>query len=128
MVAAKSGFLQYHDSVARQPISQGSTADVLPDEQAQRKLKLTNDGIEQNLWHQKILFYFIIGIVVISVVSIIGVNAGAAIGGTHLEASVLVSFNAAIAVQSFLLLGVLARSLFPTAPKGKQDPQDSNEA
>lgn len=46
MVAAKSGFLQYHDSVARQPISQGSTADVLPDEQAQRKLKLTNDGIE----------------------------------------------------------------------------------
>lgn len=128
MAAAGPGLGYYRDEAARQPVSQGSTADVQPDIQAQRKLELTNDGIEQNLKQQKRLFAIINWIVIISVGAIIAVNVCAALWGTHLEASVLISFNAAIAVQSFLLLGVLARSLFPVTAGGKQEAQGNGEA
>lgn len=124
MAVAGGNFNQYHDNLANQPVGGRNTQDVLLAQEATRKLRLSNDGVEINQAQQKQLFWVILLIVIVSVAAIIVINAFAAIEGTHLEAAVLISFNAAIAVQSFLLLGVLARSLFPTSASGQKENQE----
>lgn len=123
MAAAGGDWSQYHDYASQSLTGSEVRQDLAQDPEAKRKLKLINDGLAQNLSHQKTLFRVIIWIVIGSLVAIVLVNASAALWGTHLEASVLISFNASIAVQSFLLLGVIARSLFPAAGKDSSESQ-----
>lgn len=106
---------QYHDYENQTVDSSGVKQDLANSEEAKDKLRLINEGLRQNLRHQKILFWIIVGVVIGSLIAIVAVNGFAAMWGTHLESSVLISFNASIAVQSFLLLGVIARSLFPAS-------------
>ncbi|MFW0181688.1 hypothetical protein [Rothia sp. P5766] len=118
MAAAGGNWNQYRDYAQASLGGSEVTKDLPKDPEVQRKLKLINDGLDQNLSHQKTIFRVIIWVVIGSLITIVVLNASAAMWGTHLEPAVLISFNASIAVQSFLLLGVIARSLFP-AP-GKQ--------
>lgn len=113
MAAAGGNWAQYHDYANQSVSSPEVRQDLSKDPEAMRKLQLINDGLAQNLSHQKTLFSVIIYVVIGSLLAIILVNGCAAMWGTHLQSSVLISFNASIAVQSFLLLGVIARSLFP---------------
>lgn len=115
MVAAAGGnWGQYHDYAQQETAGSKLTQDLEQDQETKRKLKLLNDGIALNQVHQKILFWVIISITVASLLFVVAINGFAAVHGTQLAPSVLVSFNASIAVQSFLLLGALARSLFPS--------------
>lgn len=123
MAAVGPSFSQYHDSLGDRPVSENLRGDVPQDPEARRKLRLLNNGIEQNQTHQRYLFNVIVCVVIGSLISIVLVNCSAAIGGTHLDSAVLISFNASIAVQAFLLLSVLARSLFPAS--GKKDSEST---
>lgn len=121
MAAAGGNWKQYKD-YAQQAVGDSEVAKDLPkDPEVQRKLKLINDGLEKNLAYQKTIFRVIIGVVIGSLVAIVALNVWAALRGTHLEASVLISFNASIAVQAFLLLNVIARSLFPAPGKHAEE-------
>lgn len=112
--AAGGNWSQYHDYANQETAGSKLTQDLEQDSETKRKLKLLNDGIELNQDHQKRLFSVIIWITIFSLGFVVLINGLAAVFGTQLAPSVLVSFNASIAVQSFLLLGALARSLFPS--------------
>ena len=70
-----------------------------------RKLMIAND-------HRISLFNFVLGTVDASLVIVSGVVALAGFGILTLETPVLVAFIAALAVQSFVLIGFVARGLF----------------
>ncbi|WP_237212013.1 hypothetical protein [Rothia nasimurium] len=120
--AGGANWAQYRDGLSKESVGTSKVTKDLPqDAEAQRKLKLINDGLEQNLRYQKIIFWVIVSVVIASLVAIVVLNSAAAIGGTHLAPAVLISFNASIAVQAFLLLNVVARSLFPAPGKQAED-------
>lgn len=126
MAAAGGNWELYRDGYPQQSLGESGVKKDLPkDPEVQRKLKLINDGLEKNLSYQKTIFWVIIWVVLGSLVAIVGINFVAAVWGTRLESAVLISFNASIAVQAFLLLNVIARSLFP-AP-GKQADEKSED-
>ncbi|MBF0808373.1 hypothetical protein E4U03_07100 [Rothia nasimurium] len=126
MASTGGNWNQYHDYASQSLTGSVVHQNLTQDPEAKRKLKLVNDGLAQNLAHQKALFRIIILIVVGSLLAIVLTNACAAIWGTNLDAAVLISFNASIAVQSFLLLNVIARSLFP-APTQPADEKSAEK-
>lgn len=127
MISTGSDFGRYRDEYSKQSVAGSKIGEDLPrDPEAARRLKLINDGLEQNLKHQKTLFGVIIWVVVASLVLIAAINVCISIWGTHLESAVLISLNASVAVQSFLLLGVIARSLFPSSAKQRAETTKEN--
>lgn len=71
------------------------------------------DGEKQRLAHRRWLFLISMAIICISLISVIALIYFRAVGEQRISDNVFIAFMSAVMVQSFLLIRILALSLFP---------------
>ncbi|MGO3255628.1 hypothetical protein [Glutamicibacter ardleyensis] len=115
---------------SKQDFTQGQAGDLKYDVQrdnATEKLaQASADRAVQDNEHRKTLFTFVTWIVGCALGAVIVMMAALMIWKGRIETNVAIAFISALAIQSFVLIGLLARGLFP-ANSGKSSNSESVE-
>lgn len=86
------------------------------------------DGGKQRLAHRRWLFVISMLIICVSLVSVLVLMFCRAMGEQHISDSVFIAFISAVMVQSFLLIRILAISLFPRGQEKTTQKVEKDEA
>lgn len=100
--------------------------DVKSDSATEKLAQASANRAVQDNEHRKTLFVFVTWIVGAALGAVILLMAALMIWEGRIETNVAIAFISALAIQSFVLIGLLARGLFP-ANSGKASNSDPVE-
>lgn len=108
----------------RQPADALRNEDVQPGK-AQTDLAAALAAKEEQANKQRqILFYFVLSVVVAMLTAVVVAVCGLGMRCLDLDTPVAVAFISAASIQSFILVGLLARGLYETAKKATANGQE----